>query len=142
MTLVSLVYISSADPDVNADTLLDILEVSRRKNLENGITGMLLFQNGFFIQALEGEEAAVESTYSSIQRDDRHRHLIVVEKIPIERRSFANWSMGFKNLDQLDTTEVEGLTEFLQNPMTNDIMRDNPSHAVRLLERFKTEYGW
>lgn len=142
MSLINLIYISAATGTMTTDILLQILEEARRNNPPRDITGMLLYQNGFFIQVLEGEEADVDFIFGKIQRDNRHQHIIIVERTDIDRRAFANWSMGFKNLDEVQIDEVEGLTEFLENPMTTDIVRDNPTHAVRLLERFKIEYGW
>jgi hypothetical protein len=66
MGLVSLVYVSVARELMSDEDLKAILEVARRKNAERNITGMLLYRSGYFIQALEGEEADVErSTPSS-----------------------------------------------------------------------------
>lgn len=142
MPLTSLVYISVADHQMEPDELLTILDSANRNNPEHGLTGMLLYQNGFFIQVLEGEASDVDLMYERILNDDRHHHIVLVEKVEISERAFGNWTMGFKNLDEISLDEVDGLTEFLQQPMTQEIMRDNPSHAVQLLYRFKEEYGW
>ena len=49
-----IIYISSAAKKMDDDDLLDILKTSRENNKKNDISGMLLYDNGSFIQVLEG----------------------------------------------------------------------------------------
>lgn len=88
---------------LNQDELLDILEVSRIKNEQNNLTGMLLYGEGVFIQVLEGEEETLENTFRSIERDDRHYSIIKMTEGYITERNFPDWRMGFKaaNANQL-----------------------------------------
>lgn len=67
-----LIYVSSTKRDVPDATLNEILSVSRRNNEPAGITGMLMYLEGGFLQVLEGERAQVESTYQRICADKRH----------------------------------------------------------------------
>src|SRR3954470_3384019 len=99
MPLTHLVYVSSATAPFTQADLLALLQISRRNNEPAGITGMLLYRDGNFMQALEGEEAAVNSAYIRISKDPRHEGLITMIKEPISERNFADWSMGFRNLD-------------------------------------------
>jgi Sensors of blue-light using FAD len=72
-----------------------ILATSRRNNEKVGVTGALMFSEGFFGQVLEGPEAAVEATFERIQRDPRHGDVSLLDFQSIEKRHFDNWSMAF-----------------------------------------------
>lgn len=99
MTLIHLIYVSNSRGLLGDAELARVLESSSRHNLLNGVTGMLLYFDGSFMQVLEGGEEAVEETYSRIQQDPRHDSLILIEHGPVEGRSFAYWSMGFRSLN-------------------------------------------
>lgn len=73
--------------------LADIVRACNLHNKENGITGVLFYENRNFIQALEGEEDAVRGTLKRVQKDPRHTNLKVLVDKPIEERSFSDWAM-------------------------------------------------
>lgn len=75
--------------------LAQILEVARRKNLANGVTGALLHNAGSFAQVLEGPRDVIEETFERIQCDDRHGEVMLLHAGPIRQRSFPEWSMAF-----------------------------------------------
>lgn len=73
-----------------------LLISSRLRNQEKSITGMLLYDRGLFLQALEGEQGVVQSTFLRIERDTRHRDVTVLFRdANIPSRSFGEWAMGF-----------------------------------------------
>jgi Sensors of blue-light using FAD len=137
MALVSLVYVSSASREMSDGDLRAILESARSHNDEDKITGMLLYQDGYFIQALEGEDAAVESTYARIKQDARHSHVLLVYKNPIDKRAFEKWEMGFHKFESAQINEMPGFTDFLDAPFDPKFLTENPSRAKTLLEHFK-----
>lgn len=79
-------------------TLEAILEAARRHNKENGITGMLFYSGGRFLQVLEGECEAVRETYERIAKDPRHNDLVVLTRDKVEQRDFENWTMGMHKI--------------------------------------------
>jgi len=103
-----LIYISTAVKLMNPQELTEILTISRKKNLENNITGMLLYAEGTFIQVLEGAEQDVLSTYRTIIMDLRHKNLIKLVSAPIEKRAFPEWSMGFAVIGASKMAELQG----------------------------------
>lgn len=110
--LCQLVYTSSAsDRYVDRSGLEDILKSARKNNALNGVTGLLLFRDGSFVQFLEGPVEAVEEIFDRIQEDDRHRGVIVVLRRPIEHRDFRDWKMGFR--DMTEPLERENMDEDL-----------------------------
>ena len=74
--------------------ITQILQTSRRKNKEKNVTGALLFDSGYFAQALEGPRLAIEQTFERIQRDPRHGDVTVLSSQTHARRDFPEWSMA------------------------------------------------
>ena len=97
--MLQMLYVSGASRQLSDDAIQQILAVSRRNNLRDGITGMLLWADGVFIQILEGEAKTVRGVFGRIQADDRHRNVMVVLEQAADKRLFTQWSMGFKQLD-------------------------------------------
>ena len=65
-------YASAATVEFSDDDLRELLAKSRSNNMAAGITGMLLYHEGSFLQVLEGPSEAVEHLYARIRRDKRH----------------------------------------------------------------------
>jgi len=101
--LVRLVYASRAAHTIDAGFILSIGEVASSRNAEQGITGVLVTQQGqeVFLQVLEGSRTDVNSLYASIVRDARHRDVTLLSYEDIEQRRFANWRMGMVDLKRL-----------------------------------------
>lgn len=120
MSLFTLVYVSIARREMSEADLLQILEKARTHNAANNITGMLLFRDIFFIQAIEGEEEAIDTLFNRIKQDQRHYNILPIYKKPIERRHFPQWSMGFEspNFDVLKS--LPGFSEFMHDPQADN----------------------
>ncbi len=116
MALTSLVYVSLANKDMQESDLAALLSQARRNNEKLSITGMLLYRDRLFMQALEGEEDRINALYERIRQDSRHRDVTTVSIRPIEARSFADWTMGFSLIDNETVEGMEGYTDFLENP--------------------------
>lgn len=137
MSLFHLVYVSSAVSPFSENDLMKLLERSRTKNAAVNVSGMLLYESGNFMQALEGEEQAVREVHDRIAKDPRHRGLLTLLKGPIEKRAFSEWSMGFRNLDSTDFRETVGYNEFMNLNWREGEMLTNPSKALKLLTTFR-----
>jgi hypothetical protein len=100
-----LVYVSQAARPMDKAELEAILVPSRAANTRLGVTGLLVYRyssdtdSGHFIQVLEGERSSVRALYDKIVRDPRHHTKIVLGEGEMPARMFAEWSMGFKNVD-------------------------------------------
>jgi acylphosphatase len=133
----TLVYVSSVVPPLSPAQLADLLSITRQRNSEVGITGMLLYKDGNVMQVLEGEEAAVQKLYASIARDPRHRGLQTLLQGPQKERQFPEWSMGFRDLGAGDLHGTPGYNEFLNTPLTGQEFSADPTRCQRLLMSFK-----
>ena len=136
-TLFCLVYVSSAAENFSNDDLLALLTTSRRNNTGSGVTGMLLYKQGNFMQVLEGEEEKVRTLHHRIQSDPRHRGLITMLQQPIKARQFGAWSMGFRNLADPSLQGTPGFSDFLNQPRRTDRFFGTPSRVQMLLRMFR-----
>ena len=100
--LVRLLYASRAASSVNQEELVAILRKSKTNNPTAGITGVLCYSEGIFLQALEGGRSAVNALYNRIAVDPRHTQVELLCYDEIGERRFAGWSMGQVNLGRLN----------------------------------------
>jgi Sensors of blue-light using FAD len=100
--LVRLMYASRAVPAVDQEELLAILKKSKANNPKAGITGVLCFSEGVFMQVLEGGRSAVSKLYNRIAADARHSEVVLLNYEEISERRFAGWSMGQVNMARLN----------------------------------------
>jgi hypothetical protein len=110
-------YVSTASHEMRRDDLIEILRTARARNDANGVTGLLLYQGGHFLQVLEGRETAVRETFGRIQADARHRDIRVMFEHVVTEPEFDDWSMGFQSLDGhewLEFPDLDGGTKDLR----------------------------
>ena len=100
--LVRLLYASRAAAHVDQDALLAILRQSKTNNPVSGVTGVLCYSDGIFIQALEGDRAAVNQLYLKSAADPRHTDVVLLSYEGIGERRFAGWAMGQVNMARLN----------------------------------------
>lgn len=99
--LVRLLYASRA-VDTSAGAIESILTQARQYNPTCGITGILCYGGGIFLQAIEGGRMAINQLYGHIQRDARHRDVVLLQYEEISERRFSGWTMGQVNLLKLN----------------------------------------
>ncbi len=131
-----LVYKSTATRYFYSGELVALLNRSRAKNARLGLSGMLLYRDGYFLQLLEGEETAVRERYAVIAEDKRHKWVSLVMTGPSEKRDFADWTMGFRDLDQT-AAAPEGWNSLMTAEDQPDDFQSGSSYAKRLLLGFR-----
>ncbi|MDO9105394.1 MAG: BLUF domain-containing protein [Methylovulum sp.] len=136
MSLHCLVYVSLANQEMSDEHLKSMLAKARENNEKLGITGMLLYRDGFFMQALEGDEEKIDTLFKKIAQDSRHRDVLLVNKKPIRQRGFEKWTMGFNKINSGDVEQIDGFSDFLQRP-TPAFFMHRASEAEALLDQFK-----
>lgn len=135
--MISMVYVSSARRLFSDRDLVELLEQSRENNARLDITGMLLYKDGNFMQALKGPDDAVLQWFDTIQRDERHHRVIQLLRGPIERREFPSWSMGFHNLRDAGLERTPGYSPFMNEALTSAGFQNDPTRAQKLLRIFR-----
>lgn len=101
--LVRLLYASRVI-DTSDEAISAILVQSRKHNPECGITGILCYGGGIFLQAIEGGRMAVNELYGNIQKDPRHKDVVLLHYEEISERRFGGWTMGQVNTSKVNTT--------------------------------------
>jgi len=110
--LVRLLYASRA-VDTTPEAINAILAQSRLHNPESGITGILCYGGGIFLQAIEGGRMSISALYGHIQRDVRHADVVLLHYEEISERRFGGWTMG-----QVDTSRINAsiLLKYAEKP--------------------------
>lgn len=93
-----LIYVSRAVAPMSGQALNALLKKARDFNRSVAITGCLVYQDGFFMQMLEGPRDAVFALLENIKTDPRHRDVAIVIEAQARRRIFVDWSMGLRDL--------------------------------------------
>jgi hypothetical protein len=92
--MLSLIYSSVATDTFGEADLAGLLAQSRTANERNDVTGMLLFRNGYFLQVLEGPDAAVREKMAVIKTDPRHTKVTMLledlDDVPGYRTAFTD----------------------------------------------------
>ena len=132
----TLTYMSTAVRRFSREELLDLLQRSRTRNEADGLSGMLLYRDGAFMQTIEGPREAVLATKARIDRDPRHEGVVTLISQETPAREFDGWSMAFRDISGL-SIEEPGYHEFMNAPITTARLRDVSDAARRMLLRFK-----
>ncbi|WP_276315642.1 EAL domain-containing protein [Ectothiorhodospira shaposhnikovii] len=93
-------YVSRTVEPLDGDSLQAILRTARTANARSGVTGFLIYQDGQFMQMLEGPRAQVDATMARIRLDPRHEDVRIVAEGEIRSRVFSDWSMGFQDMSR------------------------------------------
>ena len=80
-------------------TIEEIVAEAQLRNITNGITGVLFYHDGKFIQIIEGYQTALRDLIERIERDPRHGELHFFLDEQILNRTCPEWSMVSINLD-------------------------------------------
>lgn len=99
--LVRLLYCSRA-VDTRPEAIESILSQARQHNPVSGITGILCYGGGIFLQAIEGGRMQVSDLFGHIQKDERHKDVALLHYEEISERRFGGWTMGQVNLSKLN----------------------------------------
>ena len=89
-----LVYCSRACVDTaSLQAISELLGVSQRNNIRDGLTGALAINEGWFLQVVEGSTQALDNLLRRLAADPRHADVEVLSRRPVTGRLFPDWSM-------------------------------------------------
>ncbi|TXT36535.1 MAG: hypothetical protein FD135_4219 [Comamonadaceae bacterium] len=101
--LVRLLYASRV-VDSSPEAIESILHQSREHNPHCGVTGVLCYGSGIFLQVIEGGRTAISELFGQIQRDPRHQDVVLLHYEEISERRFVGWTMGEVNASRINTS--------------------------------------
>ncbi len=89
------------------------------------------------MQILEGEKDTIFKLLDKIKKDERHQSLKLIYDNGIDSRSFSKWSMAFTNFESINKSQLEGYSRFLEEGFTDELLKEEPSDAIKLFNAFK-----
>ena len=130
-----IIYISTARRRPTAAEMREILEVSRRNNARDGLSGLLIAAGQRFLQVLEGEPEPLEVAYERIKADGRHFALVQLEWVRVEVRSFPEWRMGYMEAAEAAGETLAGLIHTLTECVSDESLRAHLRGFAELYSR-------
>ncbi|RNJ63376.1 MAG: hypothetical protein EDM03_02870 [Porphyrobacter sp. IPPAS B-1204] len=88
-----LTYKSVATATPSPADLRALVSKARERNRNMSVTGMLLYEDGSFLQTLEGPPDKLSALWTSIRQDTRHDHIEVLSEHIAPARLFSEWDM-------------------------------------------------
>lgn len=132
--LIVLVYVSTATRELSPEELRAMLAGGRRRNTARGVTGLLAYHDGQFMQALEGPADVVDALFARISGDPRHYGILRLLREPLAARQFGDHAMAYRD------TQAEALPDghsgLLNDGLQADSFRGHPDKVHRLLQIF------
>ena len=127
--LSSLVYTSTASRPLAKSDLEHILVNARQRNLQEQVTGLLLFSEGKFMQYLEGPETGVLKIFDLIKTSSLHEQIVEVSRQSIVSREYGDWSMAF--LADVDAHALPSSTDapLIQGLEAESTDTSSPAHV-------------
>jgi hypothetical protein len=126
-----LVYFSTATARQSGELIAQVLEVSRRRNEDEGITGLLIAGGNRYLQVLEGESVAVGAVMDRIERDERHSSMHILVDRALRKRYFANWTMAFFEEPKLGTYASFQTLADAMHATVDDRLKDRVAQFAR-----------
>ena len=131
-------YVSTEAVKFSDEALIALLTEARNANTDRNVTGLLLYREGSFYQVLEGSESEVMATFHDIESDPRHKEVRLLFSGETESREFADWQMGFLNLDGIDMETLSGFSDFMTRDAEPREFLESLSRGKRLALMFRT----
>lgn len=125
--MLSIVYVSSESRPLTEFDLDALLSTSRLNNQRLGVTGVLLYRHGQFLQLIEGPDDGVLKIYGAIEQDTRHQQVRKICEESIVAREFPNWSMSYPPVIDGFAPHRPGLDQYLSYLRRN--LQDIEAHA-------------
>ena len=130
----ALMYSSLADPDLTPADINRILDSARRYNQQHAITGLLLFQEGSFLQVLEGDRKQISQLFEKkLMHDSRHYSVSLFHDRPLVERQFRYWHLAFSDLNKPTAGLSLPHREFLRGKHGLYELTSNTSRALELV---------
>ena len=138
--MLRITYISTESHKLTSEDLLAILGKCNENNPRLGITGMLIYGNGTFIQSIEGDEEVVKNTISKISADARHKDFKVLSEENTEKRLYDEFNMGFERLTEDSLSTITSLKSLSLRQFNSQFLSKNTQVVEDLLQRHRSTH--
>lgn len=125
-------YCSQARADLSSADLDCVLDVSKKNNKRDQITGLLTYSGDIFIQFIEGPKRSIDQLMYRLRGDARHRDLIVLSEGAEHARLLPDWDM-------------ELVSAYEAHRLLRDALRESDRYSTvialsRLLAKLQPEF--
>lgn len=138
--MIQISYLSKSTRPLASGDLLALLQQCQKNNAAHGITGVLFYGNGTFLQVVEGEVADVDRLIANISRDPRHAEVRLLGRKTIERRDYGDWTMGFEAVTDSGLRDIAELAGFPAADFTPALLATREDVVDTLMERFRAPH--
>ena len=121
--------------------LSDILNVSKRCNTRDDISGILMYYDRLFFQVLEGDKDLVVNCYARILRDPRHSSISLMWEGEAETRAFASWAMGYAGPAQIGIHTGQHINPLADPGVGEDSNADQRNIALLLARQVFRDFS-
>lgn len=125
-----LVYVSTAVHLLSLAEIDHLLDRAQARNSKAAVTGVLLYNEGNFIQYLEGPPSGVSKIYELIKADPLHHGIIELLREPIQTRVFSEWPMAFRCSQKFNLPQRMHLNEQLSQRLALAIPPVSTAHML------------
>ena len=134
MTYYGLLYVSKSclEPARATEQVEQIVSASMARNLALDVTGALIFTGKYFAQRLEGPKASIDALMYSINADERHEGIRLIDQGPIEARAFSRWSMAYSGQSSFVENHIIASFTASKNALRTEAIR-----LIRLMREFQ-----
>lgn len=128
--MITVNYVSSVAVNESAlgAAINDIQSVSVSRNSFLSVTGLLIVSPSYFSQVLEGLEEDVGAVMASIERDRRHRDIVIFRREKMKARQFETWQMVLYDSVSFGVTTVD--------PLLASVHQQKDPQAIKRYDRF------
>ena len=102
----SIAYRSRMTEPFSLGSLVRLGNEARLANAPLHVTGVLFYDEGGFIQVLEGDRSILSRLFARIAADARHKDVVKIANGRIRSRLFDDWSMRMFDMADLIASEA------------------------------------
>jgi hypothetical protein len=108
------IYTSYMRKQYSFNELELLMNIFKKNNKDNNLTGCLLYNKGNVIQLFEGEKIKTKELLDKLISDNRHSRYTTLLYKDINKRSFPNWEMELilDNSKQLEIIEIKSIKDY------------------------------
>lgn len=138
--LSQLIYTSRAQSEITPEALNAIASAAARNNAQTKVSGLLIYDQGCFLQVMEGDDAVIVALYQRLKADPRHSNVVKLIHEPIAKRRFAQWSMGLASPElglrsQVDIAGLSTWGELLASQALHNLTEDRVRTVLEAFTR-------
>ena len=116
-----LIYLSQESVAFDNNELVELGAKANSRNQLLGITGLLTYKSGTFIQYIEGSKAALHELFEIIKKDQRHEITSFFEFEKIDERLFPDWAMRYYSYNQWIEIRCEDIVNEILSTMSVNV---------------------